>query len=155
MKSNATTVAEYLKELPVDRRNVIMAVRKTIRKHLPLGYKEIMQYGMISYVVPLKLYPAGYLGDSTVPLPYISLASQKNHMAIYLMGLYADDKLYRWFEEAYRKSGKRFDMGKCCVRFKTIENLPLEVIGKAVSKIAPTKMIQYYETARIQRGKKK
>ncbi|MGE0268074.1 MAG: DUF1801 domain-containing protein [Candidatus Omnitrophota bacterium] len=147
MQSLAKTVKEYLDELSDDRRKSIEAVRRMIRKNLPDGYAEMMQYGMIGYVVPLRLYPQGYCNDRTRPLPYVSLASQKNYMAVYLMGIYGDAE--QWFIEEYKKTGKRMDIGKCCVRFKKLEDLPLELIGKAVAKISVKEMITRYERRRI------
>lgn len=125
-----------------------MAVRKTILKHLPKGYEERMQYGMIGYSVPLKRYPAGYLGQKDVPLPYAALASQKNYMSIYLMNIYGDKKAEKWFREAYKASGKKLDMGKSCVRFKKLEDVPLDVIGKAIAQTPVEALIKAYEKAR-------
>lgn len=116
MQSKAATANEYLEELPEDRRKAITTVRKVIRANLPKGYKETMGYGMISYVVPLTLYPQGHLCNKTIPLPYAALASQKNYMAVYLMGIYGDDGA--WFAREYKATGKRMDIGKCCVRLK-------------------------------------
>src|SRR5437867_9584228 len=125
MLSTAKTVADYLAELPPDRREAISAVRKVILKNLPKGFEEIMQYGMIGYVVPFKLFPAGYHCDPTQPLCYAGLASQKNHMAIYLMTVYGHKETEEWFVRAYKASGKKLDMGKSCVRFKKLDDLPL------------------------------
>ena len=132
MKSKASTVTEYLAELPEDRRAAIQAVRKTIRKHLPKGYKEVFQYGMIGYVVPLKAYPAGYLNRKTEAVPYVCLASQKNYMSIYLMSVYGPGEAQ--FRQEYAATGKKLDMGKSCVRFKKVDDLALDVIGKAVAR---------------------
>jgi uncharacterized protein YdhG (YjbR/CyaY superfamily) len=151
MKSSAKTAAEYIKELPEDRRVAIQAVRKVIKANLPAGYEETMQYGMISYVVPLKTYPMGYLNDKKTPLPYASLASQKNHMAIYLFCIYTDTKLLNWFKREYKASGKKMDMGKSCIRFKKLENLPLDLIGKAIAKVPVKAFIKSYETSRHNR----
>ena len=112
MQSKATTVAAYLKELPDDRRKAIKAIRKEIRAHLPKGYKEGMQYGMIGYFVPHRIYPAGYHCDPSQPLPYAHLASQKNHMAIYLLGMYSKPEISDWFIQQWKHSGKNLDMGK-------------------------------------------
>lgn len=131
MKSKATTIEEYLKQLPEDRRAAIQTVRKVILKNLPKGYEEVLQYGVLAYVVPLKAFPAGYLGRKNEPLPYVCLASQKNYMSIYIMSVYGDAESK--FREEYKATGKRLDMGKCCVRFRKLEDLPLEVIGKAVA----------------------
>jgi len=151
MQSKAKTVDEYLKSLPPDRRIAIERVRSTILKNLPSGYEEGMQYGMIGYFVPLSLYPKGYLNKRDVPLPFASLASQKNHMAVYLLNIYSIPKLAKWFTREYKKTGKKMDMGKSCVRFRTLENLPLELIGKAVSKTTPKEFIKIYEASRGKR----
>jgi hypothetical protein len=143
MKSSATTVDEYLVKLPADRRDAMMAVRKVILKYLPKGYEEVMQYGMMGYVVPLKTFPAGYLNRKNEPIPYVCLASQKNYMAIYLMSVYGDAE--GEFRKAYKATGKRLDMGKSCVRFKKVEDLPLDVIGKAVAKWPMKKFISICE----------
>ena len=144
MTSKATTVRDYLAGLPPDRRSAISAVRQTILKHLPKGYEEGMQYGMIGYYVPHSTFPAGYHCDPKQPLPFASLASQKNYMAIYMMCVYGDDDTRQWFEAEYRASGKRPDMGKCCVRFRTLEDLPLDLIGKAIARVPVAKYIARY-----------
>lgn len=150
MQSKAKTVREYLNSLPEGRRTALEAVRNVILKNLPEGYEETMQYGMTGYVVPLSLYPVGYLGKKDVPLPYAGLASQKNHMAVYLTNIYADrDKdTERWFKEAYKASGKKMDIGKSCVRFRKLEDLPLDVIGKAVARTSVKAFIKMYENSR-------
>ena len=148
MQSKAQTVTEYLASLPEERRKAIAAVRHVIKKNLPKGYRETMQYGMISYVVPLDRYPDGYLGKKDVPLPYVSLASQKQHMAAYLMCVYSDAKLRQWFEAAWKKSGKKLDMGKSCVRFRKIEDLALDVVGEAVARVPVDRYVQFHETAK-------
>lgn len=145
MQSKAKTVAEYLKELPPDRRKEISAVRNVIKKNLPKGYKEVMQYGMMGYVIPLSEYPDTYNGQ---PLGMAALASQKNSMSLYLMSIYADPKTLKWFQDAFKKSGKKLDMGKSCVHFKTVEDLPLDVIGKAIALLAPEEFVAMYEKAR-------
>jgi len=155
MQSKATTVTQYLKELPEDRRKAIKQVRKAIKDNLPKGFKETMQYGMISYVVPHSIYPAGYHCNPKDALPFASLASQKNHMAVYLSSIYGDPKLKSWFEKEYKKTGKKMDIGKSCVRFKKIEDLPVELVGKAVSKMSVDEYIQMYEKNRGKRRKKK
>ena len=124
MQSKATTVAQYLRELPDDRRKPIKAVRKVMRDNLPAGYKEGMQYGMIGYFVPHKLYPAGYHCDPSQPLPLAHLASQKNHMAVYLFGMYADPKLSEWFIKQWKATGNKLDMGKSCTVSYTHLTLP-------------------------------
>ncbi len=145
MRSEAATVAEYLKSLPEDRRRAMSEVRKVILKHLPKGYEETMNWGMISYEIPLSRYPKTYNGQ---PLAYAALASQKNYMSVYLMSIYAEKESENWFHAAYRATGKKLDCGKCCVRFKKLEDLPLEVIGKAVAQKSPDKYIQHYEQVR-------
>ena len=134
MQSKATTVAQYLRELPDDRRKPIKAVRKVIRDNLPTGYKEGMQYGMIGYFVPHKLYPNGYHCDPEQPLPFAHLASQKNHIAVYLFGMYSEPKLSEWFIKQWKATGKKLDMGKSCIRFKKIDDVPLELIGQVIKK---------------------
>jgi hypothetical protein len=140
MKSKASTVDEYLAQLPEDRRDAIKSVRNVIKKHLPKGYEEVVQYGMIGYVVPLKTFPAGYLNRKNEPLPYICLASQKNYMSIYMMSVYGPAEAE--FRQEYESTGKRLDMGKCCVRFRKLDDLPLEVIGKAVARYPVKKWIE-------------
>jgi hypothetical protein len=140
MKSKASTVEEYLAGLPEDRLAAIQAVRKVILKNLPKGYEEVLQYGVLGYVVPLKVFPSGYLNRKNEPLPYIALASQKNYMSIYMMSVYGDAEAK--FREEYQATGKRLDMGKCCVRFRKLEDLPLDVIGKAVARYPMKKWIE-------------
>ena len=140
MKSKASTVEEYLAALPEDRLAAIQAVRKVILKNLPKGYEEVLQYGVLGYVVPLKVFPSGYLNRKNEPLPYIALASQKNYMSIYMMSVYGDAEAK--FREEYQATGKRLDMGKCCVRFRKLEDLPLDVIGKAVARYPIKKWIE-------------
>jgi hypothetical protein len=152
MQSQAPTVAKYLAALSPDRRKAIATVRSAIKEHLPSGYAETMQYGMISYVVPLRLYPAGYLGKPDVPLPFVSLASQKNYMAVYLMHVYADPKLDRWFKAAWKKAGKKLDMGKACLRFKQVDELALDVLGLAVAGTPVAEHVARYEQSRKSPG---
>ena len=137
MQSKATTVKQYLDELIPERREQIEAVREVILENLPEGYEEVINWGMITYQVPLEVYPDTY---NKKPLMYAALASQKNHMAVYLTGIYMDDKAREEFETAYRATGKRYDVGKSCVRFRKLENLPLPLIGEA---IAATQMEEY------------
>ena len=145
MQSKAGTVEEYLASLPEERRNAIEAVRRVILAHLPEGYQEGMQYGMLSYCIPLSRYPKTYNGQA---LGYAALASQKNYMSLYLMGVYGDEQLERWFRDEYAASGKKLDMGKSCVRFKKLEDLPLDVVGKAIAMATPEEFIQMYERSR-------
>ena len=145
MQSDAKTVDEYLAELPGDRRVQISEVRQVILESLPPGYEEAMNWGMITYQVPLEKYPDTY---NKQPLMYAALASQKNHMAVYLSGIYADEKARREFEETYRASGKKMDIGKSCVRFRNLENLPLDLIGKAVAAYDVDSFIQLAKDVR-------
>ena len=145
MKSAAATVEDYLKSLPEDRRAAISAVRKVILANLPKGYEECMSYGMIGYVVPHRIYPAGYHCDPKLPLPFAGLASQKNHMALYLMTVYGDPATEKWFRRAWQAAGKKLDMGKACVRFKKLEDVPLEVIGQAIARVPVEKYIARIE----------
>ena len=145
MQSKAATVEAYLAELPGDRREAISAIREVILKHLPNGYEEGMQWGMIGYYVPHTLYPAGYHCQPDEPLPIASLASQKNHMAFYGFGLYIDEEQAGWFVEEWKKAGKKLDMGKSCVRFKKLDDVALKVIGKAIKRMPVKKYIGLYE----------
>jgi hypothetical protein len=148
VQSKAKTVEQYLAELPPDRHEAIYAVREVILKNLPAGLEECMQYGMIAYVVPFKLFPAGYHCDPSQPLCFAGLASQKNHIAIYLMTVYGHQETENWFVKAYRASGKKLDMGKSCVRFKKLEDLPLDIIGQAIARVPADKYIKAYEESR-------
>jgi len=145
MQSKATTVDQYLAELPEDRRTAIEAVRKVILKNLDKDYEEGMQYGMIGYYVPHRIYPKGYHCDPKQPLPFANLASQKNHMALYMMCVYGESELARWFRDAWAKTGKKLDMGKSCLRFKKVENLALDVIGEAIKRMPAKKYIAHCE----------
>lgn len=146
VRSDATTVEEYLSELPEDRRAAISAVRDVVLEHLPQGYEEAMNWGMIAYQVPLETCPDTYNGQ---PLLYAALASQKNHMAIYLSAIYAsDDDRRESFEEAYRATGKRYDVGKSCVRFRTLDDLPLALIGETVGAVPVAAFIEITRKAR-------
>jgi uncharacterized protein YdhG (YjbR/CyaY superfamily) len=152
MQSKATSPEDYLNELPEDRKAAINALRKVIKKHLPKGFKEEMSYGMIGYVVPHKLYPNGYHCDPKLPLPFMSIASQKNFIAVYHMGLYADEILMKWFTDAYAKAvpGK-LDMGKSCLRFKKPEQIPLDLIGELAAKMTPQDWITLYEKSFVRK----
>ena len=147
MQSKAATVEQYLSELPADRREAIEAVRRVVLKNLDKDYEEGMQYGMIGYYVPHRVYPAGYHCDPKQPLPFAGLASQKNHMALYLMCVYGDSEHSRWFREAWARTGKKLDMGKSCVRFKKLSDLALDVIGEAIKRVPAKKYIEYCEAA--------
>ncbi len=147
-QSAATTVEEYLAELPADRRAAIEAVRRVILDHLPKGYEETMAFGVIGYVVPLETYPTTYNGQA---LAYAGLASQKNYMSLYLMNVYGDPETERWFVEQYRASGKKLNMGKSCVRFKKLETLPLELVGQAIARTPMAEFIEGFEASRRRR----
>src|SRR5205807_5459460 len=148
MISKAKTVNEYLKSLPDDRREALKAVRKVILQNLDKDYEEGMQYGMIGYYVPHRVFPAGYHCDPKQPLPFAALASQKNHMSLHLMCVYGHGPLAEWFREAWAKTGKKLDMGKACIRFKRVEDLALDVIGEAIWRVPVEKYIDHYEEAR-------
>ena len=145
MRSNASTVAQYLSELPADRREAVEAVRQTILESLPAGYEEVMNWGMITYQVPLETYPDTYNGK---PLMYAALVSQKNHMSVYLTGIYMDDEARQEFEEAYRATGKRYDVGKSCVRFRKLGDLPLELIGESIALLGVEEFVAQVEKVR-------
>ena len=136
---------EYINELPEERKAIISKVRETILKNLPKGFQEGMGYGMIGYVVPHSLYPKGYHCNPKLPLPFLSLSSQKNYISLYHMGLY-EGELLEWYKNEWKKvSSKKVDIGKCCIRFKKPEDVPLELIGELVSKVTPQQWIEYYE----------
>ena len=145
--SKPTTVARYLAALPKDRRDAIQAVRKVIRANLDPKFKEIVQYGAIGYVVPHSVYPAGYHCDPEQPLPFAGIASQKNHMGISLFCIYSGEDEQSRFREAWLKTGKRLDMGKSCVRFRKIEDVALDVLGKTIKRITVKKFIANYEAS--------
>ena len=140
------TVEDYLNSIPAERKEAIKTVRNTILKNLPEGYEEISAYGMIAYVVPLNRYPNTY---NKQPLTLAALASQKNYMAVYLNCTYGDKKNEEWFKEEYKKSGKKLDMGKSCVRFKKLDDLPLDLVGKVIKKVPVEQYIKIYEASRI------
>jgi hypothetical protein len=148
MQGNAATAEEYLAGLPDDRREIVSRVRDTINAHLPDGYVEQMDWGMISWVVPLEDYPDTYNGK---PLAYAALASQKNHLSVYLMGLYSDGPEESWFRQQYAERGLRLDMGKSCVRFKSLDQVQLDVLGGAIERIPVGEFIARYEVARAPR----
>jgi hypothetical protein len=144
MQSKAPTVAQYLKELPADRRAAIEAVRKVILANLDKDYEEGMSYGMIGYHVPHRVFPDGYHCNPAQPLPFAGLASQKNHMSVYLMSVYESSPEDSWFRSEWAKSGKKLDMGKCCIRFKKLDDVALDVIGKAIARMPAKKYIENY-----------
>lgn len=154
MQSNAATVDEYLASLPDDRSAAVDAMRSAVLANLPEGFIETMGYGMIGYVVPHSLYPAGYHCDPKLPLPFMSIASQKNFIALYHMGIYADNKLLDWFTEAYPQHCKtKLDMGKSCIRFKKINDIPYALIGALATKMTVQQWIDTYEAAFRHPGK--
>ena len=145
MESPAPTVEAYLDGLPVDRRETVDAVRAVILANLPAGMVESTGWGMITYEVPLIEVPDTYNGQ---PLMYAALASQKHHLAVYLSGIYSSPRLRAWFEKAYRATGLRMDLGKSCVRFRTLDELPLELIGEAVAAQTLEEFVDLYQAAR-------
>ena len=149
MPSKAETVSDYLSELAPDERADILKVRRVIRKNLPKGYKEAVQWGMICYSIPLSRYSDTYNGQA---LCYAALATQKHHHAVYLMNVYGDPRTEKWFKARYKASGKRMDMGKSCVRFKHADDLPLDLIGEAIARTGVDAYILSYE--KWQRGRK-
>jgi hypothetical protein len=151
VKSAATSVDDYLAALPTDRRAAITAVRDIVNANLPDGYVELVQYGMISWSVPLSRFPDTYNGQ---PLAVASLASQKSYMALYLLGVYGDPELAAWFRAAYARTGKRLDMGASCVRFKTLDALPLELIGETIAKIPVDALLARYREVKAKPAKR-
>ena len=142
VSSKATTVEQYLSELPEDRQADVARVRETILANLPDGLEETMQYGMIGYAIPLERFPNTYNGQA---LGSVALASQKRHISVYLHGLYASQELADWFVAAYAASGKKLNMGKCCVRFRRADDAALDVIGEAVARVTPDDLIAAHE----------
>jgi hypothetical protein len=155
MTSKARTVKEYLASLPADRRAALQAVRAELLKNLDSGYEEGMQYGGIGYYVPHRIYPPGYHCDPRQPLPFVGLASQKNYMAVYLSCLYGNKEQERWFRKEWAKSGRKLDMGKVCIRFRKLDDLPLELIGRAVARVPVKEFVAYYESVRRDSEKKR
>ena len=145
MQSKAATIEEYLDELEDDRREAISTVRDVVLDNLPDGYEEMILFGMITYAVPLSTYPKTY---NKLPLMYAALASQKRHMALYLTNVYGDGEVEKWFRERYLATGKRLDMGKSCVRFRKLDDLPLELVGEAIAMTPIDEFIEVYEASR-------
>lgn len=146
MKIVASTPEEYISQLNEERKEVITKLRDIILKNLPEGFEEVMAYGMPGYVVPHSIYPDGYKADSKQPLPFINLASQKNHVAVYHMGVYSDKKLMDWFVKEYPVHCKtKLDMGKSCIRFKKMDQIPYELIGELAGKMTVKDWIENYE----------
>ena len=146
MQSTATSPQQYVEELPEDRKEAIQKLRQVILDNLPEGFEEVMNYGMIGYVVPHSIYPDGYHCDTKLPLPFMSLASQKNYIAVYHSGVYADEELNNWFQEEYSKRVKtKLNMGKSCIRLKNPAHIPFDLIGELASKITVQEWIDMYE----------
>lgn len=146
MESKTTTAEEYIDNLPDDRKEIIRKMREVILKNLPKGFREGVAYGMIGYVVPHSLYPPGYHVNPSLPLGFIMLASQKNHIAFYHMGLYGGAHL-DWFKKEWPKhTSKKLDMGKSCIRFKKPEDVPLDLIGELCTRMTPQQWIACYES---------
>lgn len=157
MQSKAATVAEYLASLPDDRRTALLEVRDVFLANLDKDYEEGMSYGMIGYCVPIRVFPAGYHCDPKQALPFAALASQKNYLSVYMMGLYVDgdDPESSWFRKAWGKTGKKLDMGKCCIRFKKVEDLALDVLAEALRRMPARRYVEIYEKARSDYAKSK
>jgi hypothetical protein len=145
VSSKAATVDDYLAELPPERRSIVASVRDLVRRNLPEGYRETMNWGMISYEVPLERYPNTY---NKQPLSYAALAAQRNNYTLYLNNVYQDGDRKKWLEREFKKAGKKLDMGKSCLHFKRLEDLPLDVIAKAIGGTPPEKFIEQYEASR-------
>jgi uncharacterized protein YdhG (YjbR/CyaY superfamily) len=146
MTSDVKTVAEYMEQIPADQKIVVEQLRKIIKKKLPKGFKEMMNYGMIGYVVPHSIYPDGYHCNPSLPLPFMALAAQKNFVAFYHMGIYADPVIMKWFTDAFAKQVKaKLDMGKSCIRFKKNAEIPFELIGELVQKMSISDWVAIYE----------
>ena len=147
MQVKAENPEEYIAQLPEDRKAIFQNLRENIIANLPPGFKEEMSYGMIGYVVPHSIYPSGYHCDSKLPLPFLAIASQKNFIAIYHMGIYADENLYNWFLKEYPKhSNQKLDMGKSCIRFKKMEHIPMKLLAELIKKMTVNQWISLYES---------
>ena len=148
MQSKATTPEQYLSELPEDRKEAMLKLRNAIKENLPQGFEEVLSYGMLGYVVPHSIYPSGYNCNPKLPLPFINLASQKNFIALYHMGIYANKNLESWFVSEYPKHVKtKLDMGKSCIRFKKMDDIPFDFIGELAAKVSVEDWISNYEKA--------
>jgi uncharacterized protein YdhG (YjbR/CyaY superfamily) len=147
MQSSAKNPIEYIESLPQERKEVVLKIREAIFQNLPEGFEEVVNYGMLGYVVPHSIYPKGYHCDPKLPLPFMSLASQKNNISFYHMGIYADKQLLDWFVSEYPKHVRsRLDMGKSCIRFKKMNEIPYALIGELAAKISPQSWINLYES---------
>lgn len=149
MNLDAKSVEEYINLVPEDKKDALQKLRQIFKRNLPQGFKEGLQYGMIAYFVPHELYPKGYHVNPKEPLPFISIAAQKNHLAIYHLGLYMDQPLLDWFKTSYQqlKLGK-LDMGKSCIRFKNLNKIPYDLIKSLATKMTPQVYIKHYEESR-------
>ncbi|MFT5050598.1 MAG: hypothetical protein ACI8QZ_002000 [Chlamydiales bacterium] len=146
MTANPTSVRAYIDALPDERKPALKKLRQVLKKHLPKGFKEVINYGMPSFVVPHSTYPDGYHCDPTLPLPFLGYASQKNFVALYHMGIYADPKLLAWFEKQWPKHvPTKLDMGKSCIRFKKMDAIPFELVGQLAAKMTVEKWVALYE----------
>ncbi|MDY8136954.1 DUF1801 domain-containing protein [Aquimarina sp. 2201CG5-10] len=146
MQYEAKTLDEYIDAIPEERKKPMSTLRKVIKENLPEGFSEEISYGMIGYVVPHTLYPDGYHCDPKLPLPFMNIASQKNFIAVYHSGIYANEELMNWFVEEYPKYVKtKLDMGKSCIRFKKIDQIPMDLIAELASKMTPKEWITIYE----------
>lgn len=148
MKYKASTVDEYINALPKERQKVVAQLRQLAKNNLPDGFKEQINYNMLGYVVPFSIYPNGYHCDSEQPLPFLSIASQKNHVAVYHSGIYTDESLMKWFVNAYNQleGMNKLDMGKSCIRFKNLNKIPYELLGELFSKMTVEEWIKKYES---------
>ena len=148
MKYSADSPKDYIDQLPEERKKAFNKLRKTVLDNIPKGFEECMNYGMIGYVVPKSIYPAGYHCDTKLPLPFANIASQKNFIALYHMGIYADQELLQWFQAEYAQQCKyKLDMGKSCIRFKRMDDIPYYLVGKLMQKMTPNDWITLYESA--------
>ena len=152
MQSKAATPEEYIREIPESQREAFLQLRKTIKENLPEGYEEEMSYGMIGYVVPFSIYPKGYNVKPKVPLPLLNLATQKNFIALYHTGIYANKELLDWFTDEYPKHSKlKLDMGKGCIRFKNLSQIPYALIGELAQKMKPEDWVNLYEATYLRK----
>ncbi|MDG1045843.1 MAG: DUF1801 domain-containing protein [Bacteroidia bacterium] len=148
MKHLADSTKDYIDQLPEQRKKAFNKLRKTLLDNIPKGFEECMNYGMLGYVVPKSIYPAGYHCDPKLPLPFANIASQKNFIALYHMGIYADQELLQWFKAEYAQQCKyKLDMGKSCIRFKRMDDIPYDLVGKLMRKMTPNDWITLYESA--------
>jgi hypothetical protein len=153
MPGKPASVKEYIDSLPEDRKRAISKVRAAVNRGLPKGYEEGIQYGMIGWSVPHSLFPDGYHCDPKQPLPFAGLANQKNYMSLYLMCVYGEQGHRKWFESEWRKTGKKLDMGKSCIRFRSAEDVPLELVTEAVARVPVDAFLAHYATALAGGGK--